>query len=118
MATWRSDGPGAEIGPRGAVALLAEDAVLVDVREAYEWDAGHVAGAVHLPLDAMSDRLAEFPRDRRIVVVCRSGRRSARATELLTRSGFDAVNLEGGLLAWAEAGLPLETGHGDEGQVA
>ncbi len=50
--------------------------------------------------------------------MCRSGRRSAGVTELLTASAFDAVNLDGGLLAWVEAGLPLETDHGDEGQVA
>lgn len=118
MGTWGTDGPDVGVGPREAVALLAEAAVLVDVREEYEWEAGHVAGAVHLPLGLVPTRLDDLPRDRRIVVVCRSGRRSAGVTDLLTASAFDAVNLDGGLLAWVEAGLPLETDHGDEGQVA
>lgn len=118
MGTWGTDGPDAGVGPREAAALLGGTAVLVDVREEYEWEAGHVAGAVHLPLSLVPTRLGELPRDRRIVVVCRSGRRSAGVTDLLTGSAFDAVNLDGGLLAWVEAGLPLETDRGDEGQVA
>jgi len=118
MGTRGPDGPDAGIGPRGAVALLAGAAVLVDVREVHEWEAGHVAGSVHLPLAAVPDRLGELPRDRTLVVVCRSGRRSALATDLLTRAAFDAVNLEGGLLAWVEDGLPLEGGPGGGGQVA
>jgi rhodanese-related sulfurtransferase len=120
MGTWATDGPdaGVGVGPREAVALLAEAAVLVDVREVHEWEAGHVSGAIHLPLDLVPTRLDELPRDRRIVVVCRSGRRSAGVTDLLTRSAFDAVNLDGGLLAWVEEGLPIETDRGGEGQVA
>lgn len=118
MGTWATEGPGAGVGPREAVALLAEAAVLVDVREVHEWEAGHVAGAVHLPLGLVPTRLDELPRDRRIVVVCRSGRRSAGVTDLLNGSAFDAVNLDGGLLAWVEEGLPLETDGGGEGQVA
>ena len=66
----------------------------------------------------MADRFDGLPRDRQIVVLCRSGRRSSGVTESLVRSGFDAINLDGGLLAWVEAGLPLETDDGEEGRVA
>jgi len=58
-----------------------------------------------------------LPRDRRVVVVCRSGNRSARATALLVRSGFEAVNLNGGMRAWAEAGLPVERAGAQPGTV-
>jgi rhodanese-related sulfurtransferase len=94
--------------------------VLLDVREPDEWDAGHVPGAVHLPLTAL---LAGTPlppgvRGRRLVVICRSGNRSRRAAELLTRSGVEAVDVIGGMRDWAVAGLPVVDGQGLRGTVA
>ena len=80
---------------------------LLDVREVPEWVAGHIEGAVHVPmhqLHAASDLLA---RDRTIVCVCRSGHRSAAVAQALTRAGYDAVNLLGGMHAWAADGLPF-----------
>jgi rhodanese-related sulfurtransferase len=79
---------------------------VVDVREPAEWDTGHVHGSVHIPLGSLPDRLDDLP-DAELLVVCRSGHRSARAVAWLVPSGFDATNLEGGLLSWAAAGLPL-----------
>jgi rhodanese-related sulfurtransferase len=93
-------------------------AVLLDVREDDEWDAGHAAGAHHVPmgdvpahLDEVS-RLAEGPAE--LVVVCRSGARSARVVAWLARNGVDAVNLDGGMGAWASAGRPLVSETGGE----
>jgi rhodanese-related sulfurtransferase len=81
-------------------------AFLLDVREDDEWEAAHVEGAVHVPLGQLPERVAELP-DERVVVVCRSGARSGRATVWLNRNGYEAVNLEGGMQAWARARLPM-----------
>ncbi len=106
-----------EIDPRQVDAILREGGVLLDVREPAEWQAGHVAGALHVPLGQLEGRLAALPRDRRVVVICRSGNRSATATSLLVCSGFDAVNLRGGMQAWSSAGLPVEYGDAQTGTV-
>jgi len=104
-------------GPKEANSLVGAGAVLLDVREQTEWHAGHAPGARHVPLGNLEGMLGALPRDRRVVVVCRSGNRSARATALLVRSGFEAVNLNGGMRAWAAAGLPVETAGAQPGTV-
>jgi len=111
-------GTGSGVGPVEARELVAAGAMLLDVREPAEWDAGHVPGVRHVPLGALPGHLGALPRDRRVVVVCRSGHRSAQATALLTRSGVDAVNLDGGMRAWAAADLPVERADGRQGSVA
>ena len=105
------------IGPEAAESLLRSGAVLLDVREQTEWQAGHVPGALHVPLGELEGKLGALPRGRQVVVICRSGNRSARATSLLVRSGFEAVNLSGGMLAWAAAGLPVEAKSARPGTV-
>ena len=92
-----------------------ENAQLVDVRAEHEWEAGRIRGAVHVPLAELSERVDELDRDRPVVLYCRGGNRSTMATEALSEAGFDAVKLEGGIRAWAEASLPLEP---DGGYVA
>jgi rhodanese-related sulfurtransferase len=86
------------------------DAVVLDVREPDEWEAGHVPGALHIPLAEVPTRLAEIPES--VVVICRSGARSARATNWLNQNGHEAINLEGGMGAWQAAGREMvsETG--------
>lgn len=92
-----------------AAELVASgEAVLLDVREQKEWDAGHAPAAIHIPLGQVPQRLSELPTDRRIVAVCRSGGRSSSATKALQRAGLEAENLQGGMAAWQRAGLPLE----------
>ncbi len=118
MASPQPENRGTGISPTRAAELVAGGALLVDVREAHEWVAGHVPVARHIPVIAVADALASFPRDRPIIVICRSGRRSAAVTDQLMRSGFDVMNLEGGVVAWVEAGLPFETDEGGEGRVA
>ena len=92
--------------PAEANELLGR-AVFLDVREPYEWEAGHVEGAVHIPIGQITLRVAELdPRDH-VVVVCQVGQRSALVTDWLNDRGFKAQNLEGGLAAWSAQGLPL-----------
>jgi rhodanese-related sulfurtransferase len=83
---------------------VATDAFVLDVREADEWAAGHVGGALHIPLMELPARIDELPKDATVTVVCRVGGRSAQATSWLAAQGYDAVNLDGGMLAWASAG--------------
>lgn len=89
-----------------AAAPVPAGYAVVDVREQHEWDAGRIADALHIPLGELPARLAELP-EADLLMVCRSGRRSERATQWLNLNGYDAVNLEGGLLAWHALGLPL-----------
>jgi len=90
-----------------AVALITANAVILDVRESDEWRAGHAPQAVHIPLDTLAATpLSQF-QGKRVVVVCRSGRRSALATAALRRSGVNAVNLIGGMQAWRDQGQQL-----------
>ncbi len=110
-------GGGRGIGPKQADSLVRSGAALLDVREQTEWDAGHARAARHVPLGNLEAELSALPRERRLVVVCRSGHRSAQATALLVRAGFKAVNLDGGMRAWAAAGLLVETESAQPGTV-
>jgi rhodanese-related sulfurtransferase len=85
----------------------AADHMLLDVREADEWEAGHAPGAAWIALGELERARVEVPFNRRVVCVCRTGVRSARAAEALISWGFDAVNMTGGMRAWAAAGLPV-----------
>ena len=91
-------------------AALSGEAVLVDVREASEYAAGHVPGAILLPLTRLTAHLGELDKTRPLFVVCASGNRSAAMTDLLVASGYDAYSVAGGTTAWARSGRPLETG--------
>lgn len=93
------------------------DLHLLDVREPDEWVAGHIAGAQHIPLGQLRDRLGEVPKDRTILAICRHGNRSEAATRGLRTLGYTVENLEGGVTAWSRAGLPLEADGGRAGQV-
>ncbi|MGB8652196.1 MAG: rhodanese-like domain-containing protein [Mycobacteriales bacterium] len=99
-------------------ARLAEagEVLLLDVREPHEWDAGHAAGAVHLPLGALDLRV--LPSGRPLVMVCRSGNRSGKATAALVAAGYDARNMVGGMQSWAASGLAVVRDDGGQGHVA
>lgn len=110
-------------GPR-VVQVTAEEShaagahqVLIDVRGEDEWKAGHAPGAVWMPLGRVEIARFELPINRRIVCVCRVGERSARAAALLLQMGFDAVNLEGGMVEWQARGLPVVRDDGEPGTV-
>lgn len=89
---------------------LDAGAPVFDVREPDEYQDAHVPGARLVPLAEVPDRAGEFPDDREVYVICKSGGRSARAVELLRDRGVDAVNVAGGTSAWIEAGFPVERG--------
>jgi rhodanese-related sulfurtransferase len=97
---------------------LDDGALLLDVREPDEWNAGHAPDATFLPMGQVTAGRAQLPRDRTIVAICRSGARSGRVTAALVSWGFDAVNLAGGMQAWAAAGNPVVTDDGSPGTVA
>jgi len=102
--------------PVEAGARLA-DLHLLDVREPDEWQAGHIAGSQHIPLDQLRERLAEVPKAKTILAVCRHGNRSEAASRGLRTLGYTIENLEGGVTAWTRAGLPLEAEGGGPGRV-
>lgn len=98
-----------DITPQEGQDRVKQGAMLVDVREQNEYDELRAEGATLLPLSELESRFSELPKDRELVMICRSGARSARAGEYLMQNGYDrVVNLGGGTLAWAEAGLPTE----------
>ncbi|HEX2058740.1 MAG TPA: rhodanese-like domain-containing protein [Actinomycetota bacterium] len=96
---------------------LRGKATFLDVREPYEYAAGHVEGSLHVPIGQIAARWEEVPRDGRIVVVCQVGQRSGLVADFLRARGLDAHNLEGGLEAWLTEGYEL-TSEGHPGEVA
>jgi rhodanese-related sulfurtransferase len=91
--------------------------LLVDVREPNEFAQGRAEGAVLLPLGQLNTRFEELPRDRKLLMVCRTGGRSSNATQFLASQGFDnAVNVTGGMVAWHNAGLPMTSGAPEPGE--
>ncbi len=93
--------------PAVTVADLPADAVLLDVREADEWTAGHAPGAQHLPMSEFVDRIDELPPADPLYVICRSGGRSGRVVAYLAQQGYSAINVDGGMQVWQALGKPL-----------
>jgi rhodanese-related sulfurtransferase len=104
-----------EIGPERLAAWMEEDPGLqvIDVREPYERDAGHLGGTEHVELVELSARAAEISSERPVVFYCRVGNRSLMAAQAFRASGYEAYSLGGGLVRWAAEGRPLspEDGH-------
>jgi len=87
-----------------------ERGILVDVREPDEYVAGHVPGAVLIPMGQLANRMGEIDKTSPVFVICASGNRSSAMTDLLRGAGFDAVSVAGGTRAWARSGRPLKGG--------
>jgi rhodanese-related sulfurtransferase len=94
-------------------AELPQDIVLLDVREQDEWDAGHAPRAQHIPMSELAGRLGELPAESEVLVICRSGARSARVTAYLNANGWDARNVDGGMHSWHAAGRELASAEGE-----
>jgi rhodanese-related sulfurtransferase len=109
--------PGMSGVPEIQVSAVPAEAFVLDVREPNEWVAGHAVGAVHIPMNQVPARLAELP-EREIVVICKSGGRSAQVTQYLLAQGRQAVNLAGGTTAWHAAGRPMASETGQDPFVA
>ncbi|QDO87217.1 rhodanese-like domain-containing protein [Ornithinimicrobium ciconiae] len=101
-----------------SVSDLPDDAVVVDIREDDEWQAGHAPNAIHVPMGTVPDNLDAFPEtDEPVPVICRSGGRSHRVVQWLVHQGFDVVNVDGGMRAWAAAGKQMRSEDGSEPSV-
>ena len=103
-----------ELGPEVDVHTAAavqnrDDVVLIDVREQWEYDEGHIPNITLIPMGEITNRLDEIPRDKEVIVTCRSGNRSGQVTEFLRQNGFENVhNMQGGIVAWQQAGYEVE----------
>lgn len=115
----RMDGESAvaQIGVADLPAQFGPSAVLLDVREDDEWSRGHAAEAQHIPMGDVPARLDEISRTATLYVVCKLGGRSAKVADFLARSGFEPINVNGGMTAWAEAGRPVVTDDGSPGSI-
>ena len=104
----------AQLGPNVDVATVnalqgRDDVVILDVREQSEYDAGHIPGVTLIPLNDVPNRLNEIPKDKPVIVTCRSGNRSGQATDFLRQQGYTNVhNMTGGINAWQQAGYAVE----------
>ncbi len=106
-----------EIEPARVAEWLAEDPTLqvIDVREPYEREAGHIAGTRHIELVRLSSEAASVERERPVVFYCRAGSRSDMAAQAFRAAGFEAYSMSGGLRRWADEGHPLSP---EDGGVA
>lgn len=100
-----------------SVTNVPKDALILDVREDFEWELGRAAGATHIVLGTLPERVGELDPDVDTYVICRTGGRSAQAAAWLTGMGYTAFNIAGGSDAWLEAGLPMEADNGQEPTV-
>jgi rhodanese-related sulfurtransferase len=100
-----------EISVADTVAKQKSGAFILDVRQPDEWNAFHIAGSTLIPLDQLPSRLNELPKDQQIVVVCRTGHRSAEGRDILLNAGLTQVtSMAGGLTQWTAAGYPTVSG--------
>jgi rhodanese-related sulfurtransferase len=98
-----------QISVAQALDKFHSGAFILDVRTNEEWNQGHIPGSILIPLDQLPGRLSEVPRDRDVVVVCRTGVRSAQGLQLLQQAGFTrAASMTGGMIAWQAASYPIE----------
>jgi rhodanese-related sulfurtransferase len=101
----------ADISVADAAAKRNAGAFILDVRQPDEWNAVHIPGATLIPLDQLEARVNEVPKDKEVVVVCRSGNRSKQGRDILKSAGFSQVtSMTGGMNQWSTAGLPTATG--------
>jgi rhodanese-related sulfurtransferase len=94
--------------PTATVSDLNAGLVILDVREQGEWDEGHVPGAIHIPMGDVPARYGELPEGADLIVMCHIGGRSGQVTQWLIAQGVACRNLDGGIVEYAKAGLPIE----------
>lgn len=112
--TYGSGASGGKVNAAQATQLInKENAIVVDVRDAVEFAKGHLPNARHIPLDSLGEQVEKLAKDKSVpvIAICQTGARSGRACAVLKKAGFaNVVNLDGGLSAWQQAGLPVVTG--------
>jgi rhodanese-related sulfurtransferase len=100
-----------EISVPQASTMRDKGAFILDVREVSEWQQFHIPGATLIPLGELPNRLTEVPKDRQVVVVCRTGHRSAQGRDILLNAGYPQVtSMAGGVTEWQSQGLPIASG--------
>lgn len=92
-----------------ALRLETDHPIVIDVREEFEWLEAHIAGTQLLPLSELAIRSDELPTNQALLLLCRSGNRSGQATAWLRSNGYEAYNIDGGILAWASSGRAIES---------
>lgn len=97
-----------EVSVDEAYQMYQSGAFVVDVRTQQEWDEYHAPNATLIPLDQLQARLSEVPKDKEILVVCRSGNRSQQGRDILLSAGYNATSMTGGLKEWYSKGYPIE----------
>ncbi|MBK7316474.1 MAG: rhodanese-like domain-containing protein [Anaerolineales bacterium] len=97
-----------EVNTDQAYQMYQSGVFVVDVRTQEEWDEYHAPNTTLIPLDQLQNRLAEIPKDREILVVCRSGNRSQQGRDILLAAGYNATSMTGGLKEWYAKGYPIE----------
>jgi len=102
-----------DITPQRASELAESGALVIDVRRAYEFEAGHIAGARRLEMNELTSSAESIPRDEAVVFYCRTGNRSGMAAAAFRQAGFDAYHVDGGLQEWVDQGLELEPPDGE-----
>jgi rhodanese-related sulfurtransferase len=106
-----SDEPQLEVSvEHTAVALADGSAQIVDVREAHERDAGHIAGSRHIELGTLASEAESIDRERPVIFICHVGARSLMAAQAFHQAGFEAYSMDGGLERWEQEGRPVQTG--------
>jgi rhodanese-related sulfurtransferase len=106
------------LDPGDAKRRVDSGAMLLDVRNPDEWEAGHAESATWIPMNQLVERQGELPTEREIVVICKTGSRSGKVAEALVAAGYDSANVAGGSEAWQAAGFPIVTDDGKPGTVA
>ncbi len=101
-----------ELEPERVKELVAEGWQVIDVREGYEREAGHIADTRHIELERLASQADSIDRSAPVIFYCRLGARSGMATQAFRASGYDAYNMGGGISEWARRGLPLEPAGG------
>ena len=110
------DADSIEVTPVQAREMIERDgAPLIDVRETYEWDAGHISGARNIALERLPSAAETIDKERPVIFQCRVGARSAMATQAFRAAGYQAWSMAGGLVRWVDDGLPIDP---DDGGVA
>lgn len=99
--------PERDLTPQRVAEMLGEGVTVIDVREPYEREAGHIEGTRHIELERLASEADSIDKDKPVVFQCRLGARSGMATQAFLASGYDAYNLTGGIQAWSDAGLPI-----------
>jgi rhodanese-related sulfurtransferase len=102
-----------ELDPKRVAELIAQGAVLIDVRREYEWEGGRIQGARHIEVNELTAQAESIPKDQPVIFYCRTGNRSGMAAAAFREAGYDAHNMAGGIQAWVDAGLGIEPADGE-----